>query len=129
MKSFKKFYSRINEKADWAADLHEPITAALLTKQSDSLLDKCDKDTYTPEELKDILNTLKNNGSVDDVVGMSDKDKKSFDDDILKIEKPLVEGGPNPEKEDNVMLIRNRVSRIYYLKKLMEKSLQSLLVM
>jgi hypothetical protein len=81
MKSFKKFYSRINEKAEWAADLHEPITAALLTKQSDDLLDKCDKDTYTPEELKDILNTLKNNGSVDDVVGMSDKDKKSFDDD------------------------------------------------
>ena len=27
-----------------------------------------------------------------------------------------VDGGPNPDKEDNVMLIRNRISRIYYLK-------------
>lgn len=25
-------------------------------------------------------------------------------------------GGPNPDKEDNVMLVRNRISRIYYLK-------------
>ena len=41
----------------------------------------------------------------------------SFDDEILKREKPLKKGGPNPEKEDVVMLIRTRVSRIYYLKK------------
>ena len=27
-----------------------------------------------------------------------------------------VKGGPDPNKEDNVMLIRNRISRIYYLK-------------
>ena len=32
-------------------------------------------------------------------------------------DKPLKKGGPNPETEDRVMLIRNRVSRIYYLKK------------
>ena len=43
--------------------------------------------------------------------------KNSFDDEKLGREKPLVEGGPDPEKEDNVMLIRHRVSRIYYLKK------------
>ena len=43
--------------------------------------------------------------------------KPSFDDIKLEIEKPLEEGGPNPEKEDGVMLIRNRVSRIYYKKK------------
>ena len=43
--------------------------------------------------------------------------KPSFDDKKLKREKTLVQGGPNPEKEDNVMLVRNRVSRIYYLKK------------
>ena len=43
--------------------------------------------------------------------------KNSFDDEKLGREKPLVEGGPDPEKEDNVMLIRGRVSRIYYLKK------------
>jgi protoporphyrinogen oxidase len=41
----------------------------------------------------------------------------SFDDEKLGIEKPLKEGGPDPEKEDNVILVRNRVSRIYYLKK------------
>jgi protoporphyrinogen oxidase len=29
---------------------------------------------------------------------------------------PLAEGGPDPEKEDRVMLTRNRVSRIYYRK-------------
>lgn len=41
----------------------------------------------------------------------------SFDDEELGREKPLVEGGPNPNTDDNVMLIRHRVSRIYYLKK------------
>lgn len=43
--------------------------------------------------------------------------KNSFDDEKLGREKPLKEGGPNPEKEDEVMLVRTRVSRIYYLKK------------
>lgn len=42
--------------------------------------------------------------------------KNSFDDKKLHRKKPLVEGGPNPEKEDKVMLIRDRVSRIYYKK-------------
>jgi len=40
----------------------------------------------------------------------------SFDDEKLGRKKPLVEGGPNPNEEDNVMLVRTRVSRIYYLK-------------
>ena len=31
--------------------------------------------------------------------------------------KPLEKGGPNPNEQDNVMLIRTRVSRIYFLKK------------
>ena len=43
--------------------------------------------------------------------------KNSFDDEKLGREKELNEGGPDPEKEDNVMLIRHRVSRIYYMKK------------
>ena len=43
--------------------------------------------------------------------------KKSFDDKKLKRDKTLVKGGPDPEVEDNVMLVRNRISRIYYLKK------------
>ena len=41
----------------------------------------------------------------------------SYDDKKLSREKPLVPNGPDPEKEDRVMLIRHRVSRIYYLKK------------
>ena len=39
------------------------------------------------------------------------------DDIILGNEKALSPGGPDPEKEDRVMLLRRRVSRIYYLKK------------
>ncbi len=41
----------------------------------------------------------------------------SFDDEITGCQKELATAGPNPNKEDNVMLLRNRVSRIYYLKK------------
>ena len=40
----------------------------------------------------------------------------SKDDILTKTEKPLAENGPDPEKIDRVMLFRNRVSRIYYLK-------------
>lgn len=43
--------------------------------------------------------------------------KNSFDDEILGREKPLEKSGPDPEIEDRVMLVRDRVSRIYYLKK------------
>ena len=41
----------------------------------------------------------------------------SLDDIILERKVELVEGGPNPELVDNVMLKRNRISRIYFLKK------------
>ena len=40
--------------------------------------------------------------------------KPAFDDRVLGREKPLVSGGGDPEREDNVMLIRDRTSRIYY---------------
>lgn len=43
--------------------------------------------------------------------------KPSADDIILKREKPLVRGGPDPEIEDKVLLVRSRVSRILYLRK------------
>lgn len=43
--------------------------------------------------------------------------KPAFDDKILKREKRYSENGPDPEKEDRVMLVRHRVSRIYFLKK------------
>ncbi len=43
--------------------------------------------------------------------------KPSFDDIKTGTEKDLSEEGPDPEKEDRVLLIRNRVSRIYYLRK------------
>lgn len=39
----------------------------------------------------------------------------SLDDKLLHRESPIVAGGPDPEQDDRVMLIRNRVSRIYYL--------------
>lgn len=39
------------------------------------------------------------------------------DDKLLGRQKPLVGGGPDPEAEDRVMLVRDRVSRIYYLGK------------
>lgn len=38
----------------------------------------------------------------------------AYDDKVLGRAVPLHEGGPDPEKEDRVMLTRNRVSRIYY---------------
>ncbi|MDP4183024.1 MAG: NAD(P)/FAD-dependent oxidoreductase [Bacillota bacterium] len=41
----------------------------------------------------------------------------SKDDILLNKQKNLVSGGPNPESEDRVMLIRERVSRIFYLRK------------
>ncbi len=43
--------------------------------------------------------------------------KPSYDDKKLGREKKLAHGGPDPEKNDRVMLVRNRISRIYYLKK------------
>lgn len=41
--------------------------------------------------------------------------KDSFDDKKLSRSKKLSPDGPDPEVEDDVMLIRKRVSRIYYL--------------
>ena len=41
----------------------------------------------------------------------------SFDDKMLGRETKLAEGGPDPENEDKVMLVRKRVSRIYYKRK------------
>ena len=41
----------------------------------------------------------------------------SVDDKCFGIQKPLNAGGPDPETEDRVMLLRNRVSRIFYLRK------------
>lgn len=41
----------------------------------------------------------------------------SMDDKLLGREKKLSQGGPDPEEDDRVMLIRNRISRIYYLNK------------
>ena len=40
--------------------------------------------------------------------------KDAFDDKLLGREKPLEPNGPDPETEDVVMLVRDRVSRIYY---------------
>ena len=40
--------------------------------------------------------------------------KKAYDDKKLKKVKKFNKGGPDPEKEDKVLLIRDRVSRIFY---------------
>ncbi len=41
----------------------------------------------------------------------------AYDDMMLDRKKPLSQGGPDPERDERVMLVRTRVSRIYYLKK------------
>lgn len=86
------------------------------------------------QDIGGISKTVKYNGNRMDIGGhrFFSKDKKvmdfweelmpvqgeqAFDDKILGREKPLKEGGPNPETEDDVILVRTRVSRIYYLKK------------
>ncbi len=38
----------------------------------------------------------------------------TYDDILLNRKMPLSKGGPDPEKEDRVMLTRHRVSRIYF---------------
>jgi protoporphyrinogen oxidase len=43
--------------------------------------------------------------------------KPSFDDKILNNNKEFVKGGPDPETSEDVMLLRHRVSRIYFLKR------------
>ena len=85
-------------------------------------------------EIGGISRTVRYNGNRMDIGGhrFFSKDKRvmdfweelmpiqgspSFDDEKLGREKPLKEGGPNPEKEDRVMLLRTRVSRIYCFKK------------
>lgn len=45
---------------------------------------------------------------------MPDQGAPSHDDKVLNRPCTMVENGPDPEQEDRVMLIRNRVSRIYY---------------
>ena len=40
----------------------------------------------------------------------------ALDDILLGREKELVPGGPDPEKDDRVMLVRDRVSRIFFLR-------------
>ncbi|MEE1138971.1 MAG: NAD(P)/FAD-dependent oxidoreductase [Acutalibacteraceae bacterium] len=81
-----------------------------------------------------ISRTVKHNGNRMDIGGhrFFSKDKNvtdfwaslmptqgapSLDDKLLGREKPLAKGGPDPETEDRVMLIRRRVSRIFYLNK------------
>ncbi|MEA4815932.1 MAG: NAD(P)/FAD-dependent oxidoreductase [Lachnospiraceae bacterium] len=41
----------------------------------------------------------------------------SYDDKLLNRNINLMPGGPDPEKEERVLLVRNRISRIFYLKK------------
>lgn len=40
----------------------------------------------------------------------------ALDDLLLERSKPFADGGPDPEKSDRVMLVRDRVSRIFFLR-------------
>lgn len=81
-----------------------------------------------------ISATVKYNGNRMDIGGhrFFSKDKKvnewwesllkmqgspSYDDKLLSRQKTLSKDGPDPEKEDKTMLLRQRISRIYYLNK------------
>ncbi len=85
-------------------------------------------------EIGGISRTVKHNGNRMDIGGhrffskdndvmewwkniMPMQGADAYDDKVLGRKKPLTEGGPDPEKEDRVMLVRQRVSRIYYLNK------------
>ena len=105
---------------------------------ADKLLDDKDKYDVTileeTNEIGGISRTVKYNGNRMDIGGhrffskdpevmkyweelMPIQGENSFDDEELKRAKTLNAGGPNPNTEDEVMLIRTRVSRIYFLKK------------
>ena len=81
-----------------------------------------------------ISRTVKHNGNRMDIGGhrffskddrvmawwselMPTQGRDAYDDKILGRTKDLVSGGPDPEAVDEVMLLRDRVSRIYYKKK------------
>ena len=105
---------------------------------ADKLLD--DKNEYNvtvleeTQEIGGISRTVRYNGNRMDIGGhrFFSKDQEvmkyweelmpiqganSFDDEELGREKPLHSDGPNPNQSDEVMLVRTRVSRIYFLKK------------
>lgn len=107
-----------------------------LTAAYELLSDECFNVVILEESdsIGGISKTVKYNGSRMDIGGhrFFSKDERvmqwwekvmpiqgydAYDDKILGREKPLAENGPDPEKVDEVMLIRERVSRIYYLKK------------
>ena len=84
-------------------------------------------------EIGGISRTVKYNGNRMDIGGhrffskddrvmnwwaelMPTQGQDAYDDKILGRTKDLVEGGPNPEDADTVMLVRDRISRIYYKK-------------
>ena len=104
------------------------------------LLHKGNKDEYEiiileeSNEIGGISRTVKYNGNRMDIGGhrffskddevmnwwfniMPTQGSDAYDDKILGRAKDLVQGGPDPESEDTVMLVRDRVSRIYYKKK------------
>ncbi len=105
---------------------------------ADKLLDNKNEYDVTileeTQEIGGISKTVKYNGNRMDIGGhrFFSKDQEvmkyweelmplqgvnSFDDEKLGREKELSKDGPNPNTEDEVMLIRQRVSRIYFIKK------------
>ena len=86
------------------------------------------------DDIGGISRTVKYNGNRMDIGGhrffskddevmnwwfniMPTQGSDAYDDKILGRTKDLADNGPDPETEDTVMLVRDRVSRIYYKKK------------
>ena len=109
-----------------------------LTAAYELLKDKNDQyDVKILEETNEIggiSRTVKYNGNRMDIGGhrFFSKDKEimkywesimpiqgtnSYDDEELGREKQLKPNGPNPNNENRVMLVRTRVSRIFFMKK------------
>ncbi len=108
-----------------------------LTAAYDLLVKNSDVDVIVVEETQEIggiSRTVCHNGNRMDIGGhrFFSKDQKIMDwwkkmlplqgapakdDRILHRERALAPGGPDPETEDRVMLLRDRVSRIYFAKR------------
>ncbi|MDD4702443.1 MAG: NAD(P)/FAD-dependent oxidoreductase [Desulfovibrio sp.] len=108
-----------------------------LTAAYDLLVKNSDVDVIVLEETQElggISRTVCHNGNRMDIGGhrFFSKDQQIMDwwkkmlplqgapakdDRILHRERALAPGGPDPEREDRVMLLRDRVSRIYFAKR------------
>lgn len=137
----KRLRSRLRKVLIWVYKMKKVIIIgagpAGLTAGIELIKDSEDYQVTILEETGDIggiSRTVRHNGNRMDIGGhrffskdqkvmqwwnelLPSQGKPAYDDKVLKRKVPLKKDGPDPEKEDIVMLTRNRVSRIYYKKK------------